>query len=647
MNFAGTDQFTYRITDREGGSAEAVVFITVTPVNDKPIATDDSAVTREEVPVDISVLSNDTDVEGPVTIQSTTSPTNGTVTVRDDGTIRYTPDTNYFGNDSFEYVIVDRDGDTDTARVVILVTNEDDPPQANPDFATTTENTPVHINSLSNDVHPDFEDMHIQSVTDPSNGSVILRPDGTFEYTPDDRFHGNDSFYYTIEDESGETSTALVSVVVSNFVNPPIAVADSATTQENVPVVIEVLNNDSDPDDDAVTITGTSTPSNGTLTVQDDGTILYTPRDGFTGNDSFLYTISDGDEGFATTTVDVLVTPEPDATVGIAKEMSIAGKTVTIRLTIQNFGNEPTVKLSLTDDLVQAFGEDNFVVTKLAVVTMPTDPASTIAVNHAFDGSSDTELLHEFSVLSVGDGAVIEVVLELSAADSTEDEQTDFVFENNAQVVAEDSTGRVYLDDSVDGDDPDPDQDNDPTNNSGPSVVRYTVRDDFFSFDSHNDLSEHNEDRSLWTEGADEFRREVILSKQIPLLAPEPIFSGSARPGTQIIGRIIDGNGRVVAESMSFADPGGNWMMQFHNTSTNQNYRIEFSEVVGMGDPLQAYGDIYGYRGFERENNDYAALQPWTRFGEPYSVGKVLRESAPEAIERMHRQNADPLGLNS
>ena len=131
-------------------------------------------------------------------------------------------------------------------------------------------------------------------------------------YTPDANFFGTDTFDYTIHDGKGGFDTATVTVTVERTPNsPPNAVDDSATTQENTAVTINVVANDSDPNGDPITVTNVTQPANGTATNNGDGTVTYTPNNGFTGTDTFQYTISDGRGGTDTANVTVMVQPRP------------------------------------------------------------------------------------------------------------------------------------------------------------------------------------------------------------------------------------------------------------------------------------------------------------------------------------------------
>jgi len=314
LNFSGADSFTYTVIDGQGGSATATANIAVGALNDAPVAVADSVSTDEDNAVLISVLSNDSDVEGDtLTITTTTSPNNGTVQINDGTTITYTPDADSFGNDSFVYTVEDGNGGADTATVNITVNPINDNPVANTDDVSTNEDNALIISVLTNDSDVDGDTFSVSGTTDPSNGSINLNVDDTITYTPNTHFFGNDSFSYTIEDGNGGTDTATVNVTINAVNDVPVAVDDSASTDEDTSVNIDVLGDDSDVDLDNLSVSNTTTPSNGSVIIETDNTITYTPSAHFFGNDSFVYTVIDGNGGADTATVNITINPVNDA----------------------------------------------------------------------------------------------------------------------------------------------------------------------------------------------------------------------------------------------------------------------------------------------------------------------------------------------
>ena len=310
--FAGTDQFTYTISDGNGGTDTATVTLTVAP-NTAPDAANDSFTGDFNQPIEGDVLANDSDPDGdPLTVIGNTDPLNGTVTVNPDGTFTYTPETGFAGTDQFTYTISDGNGGTDTATVTLTVGEDpNSPPDAVNDAFSGNFNQPIEGDLLANDSDPDGDDLTVIGNTDPANGTVTVNPDGTFTYTPETGFAGNDQFTYTISDGNGGTDTATVTLTVAPNTAPD-AANDSFTGDFNQPIEGDVLANDSDPDGDPLTVISNTDPLNGTVTVNPDGTFTYTPETGFAGTDQFTYTISDGNGGTDTATVTLTVGERPN-----------------------------------------------------------------------------------------------------------------------------------------------------------------------------------------------------------------------------------------------------------------------------------------------------------------------------------------------
>ncbi len=311
--YYGTDSFDYTVSDSNGSFDTATVTVTV---NGAPNAADDMASTAEDTGVTIDVLTgSDTDPEGDslsVDSQMVMDPSHGSVEVNPDNTITYTPDADYNGNDSFTYTVRDDSGNTDTATVNITVTPENDPPEAVDDTASTAEDTDVVIDVLANDGDIDGDSLAIHALGTPSHGRVSL-VDGEVLYTPDADFNGSDSFTYTVDDGNGGQDTATVTVTVNPVNDAPVAVTDDKTVDEDGSVTFDVLANDIDADDYPLYLDDVSQPSHGTVIVNENGTVTYTPDSDYDLDDSFTYTVSDGNGGTSQGTVNITVTPSEDA----------------------------------------------------------------------------------------------------------------------------------------------------------------------------------------------------------------------------------------------------------------------------------------------------------------------------------------------
>ncbi len=309
-NFNGVATINYTISDGQGGFASATVTVDVNPVNDPPVAVNDTATTPEDTPVTIAVLANDSDVDGDlVAVTSATSP-NGAVTINPDGTITFTPTANFNGPTTISYTISDGKGGTSTATVTLTVAPVNDVPVANPSTAATNEDTPVVLTPLANDSDADGDPLTVTAAS-AANGTVTILPDGTVGYVPNANFNGTDVVTYTISDGKGGTATSTVTVTVNPVNDVPVAVNDNATTPEDSPVTIPLLANDSDADGNPLTVTAATSP-NGSVVINPDGTVTFTPNPNFNGPTTITYTISDGQGGTATATIAVNVTPVND-----------------------------------------------------------------------------------------------------------------------------------------------------------------------------------------------------------------------------------------------------------------------------------------------------------------------------------------------
>jgi len=297
----GSDSFMYKICDNGTPVLcdSAWVRVNITPVNDVPDANDDNATTVGGQPVVIDVRLNDIDKEGalnPPVIDI--NPAHGTVTVTPDGKINYLPNPNYFGPDSFMYRVCDNGTPVkcDSAWVRVNNTRSSDP-IANDDVVAATEDQPIVIDVRLNDVINDGSNNPPVVIVNPANGTVTVTPDGKINYIPNPDYNGVDSFMYKICNNANpvKCDSAWVRINVGAVNDVPEANDDAASVNKNSSIDIDVRSNDNDKE-------GKSTinnpvvvinPKNGTVVVNPDGTVKYTPALNYLGNDSFMYRICD------------------------------------------------------------------------------------------------------------------------------------------------------------------------------------------------------------------------------------------------------------------------------------------------------------------------------------------------------------------
>ncbi len=279
-----------------------------------PVAHDQTVSLFEDGQANILLTASDVNND-PLTFVIVGQPTNGSLTGAPPN-VRYTPNPNYAGQDSFTFRANDGTFDSNLAIVTITITAVNDPPVAGDDSYATPEDTPLVVPApgvLGNDTDIEGTALTAVLVTGPVNGTLSLSPvTGAFTYTPAGNYFGPDSFTYRASDNVLTSTLATVSITVTPVNDPPVAIGDAYTTPANTPLIVAapgVLGNDSDLDGPTISaVLGISTTS-GALTLNANGAFTYTPTTGFTGTDSFTYQAFDGMASSAAVTVTISVTP--------------------------------------------------------------------------------------------------------------------------------------------------------------------------------------------------------------------------------------------------------------------------------------------------------------------------------------------------
>jgi Concanavalin A-like lectin/glucanases superfamily/Bacterial Ig domain/RTX calcium-binding nonapeptide repeat (4 copies)/Bacterial cadherin-like domain len=434
--------------------------VNVTVKNVDPVGADQNYTTNEDTPLSLNVLSGADDsgsftVTDPGTLDTHTAivgifttAQGGSVTIAANGDATYTPAANFFGTDSFDYTVEDDDTGSDVATVTITVDSVNDAPVANGDTAVTDENTGISVDVLANDTDVDGDDSPINfsldsldNITvsglsiDPtlpagvvtiSGNQVLFAPGTTFDEL-DSSDVATITVNYTMSDDEGATSSAMLVLTVNGLNDAPVANGDVAVTDENTGIDIDVLANDTDVDLDdsplnfsldsldSITVSGLSidpTLPAGVVTISGNQ-VLFTPGTTFDELDSFdvatvtiNYTMSD-DEGASSSATLVL-------TVNGLNDAPLANGDVAV--TDENTGIGIDVLANDTD----VDGDDsplNFSLDSLDSITVsglsidPTLPAGvvTISGNQVLFTPGTT-----FDELAVGESAIVTAVYTMS-----------------------------------------------------------------------------------------------------------------------------------------------------------------------------------------------------------------------------------------
>ena len=371
-----TETFVYTVTDGNGGTAEATVTIVIDGVNDPPVAeNDDLGSSPAASAVSESLFLNDSDAEkddltvtevggqsigssGTTTVSlpsgaiMTIDGATGEVTVDPNGQFEYL-DANETALVTFEYVISDGNGGTDSATVTLTLEGANNAPYAEDDSKTTLPTSTVGATMVENDVDPEDDPLTVTLVGDvalnetvgsavvtlPSGAVVTVSASGQYTYDPSGHFdsldvneEGVDTFTYTISDGKGGTDEATVTILMPGVNDPPMPDDDVHSLQVGEALAFSdtAFANDSDPDGDELTVvaindstgdvgTEITLPSGANVTLESDGTYSYEPAGEFeslshgeSASDTFEYTVSDGRGHTESATVTIIVHGEND-----------------------------------------------------------------------------------------------------------------------------------------------------------------------------------------------------------------------------------------------------------------------------------------------------------------------------------------------
>ncbi|WP_246578909.1 Ig-like domain-containing protein [Cohnella xylanilytica] len=355
--YVGPDSFTVIVDDGKGGMIPSTITVDVTdpgppiPPNQPPTVPNYNEATPNNASKTGTVVGMDPEGDS-LTYTKGSDPQHGTVTVDPDGTWTYVPEPGYVGPDSFTVIVDDGKGGTIASTITIDVTDPVVPvppnqPPTVPDYnATTRKNSP--ITEVVEGMDSDGDPLTYKKGSDPQHGTVTVDPDGTWTYTPEPGYVGEDSFTVVVDDGKGGTTTATITIGVtdpgtttpppetpepptepptdtpepppstpepspstpppsSGSSNQPPAASDSNATAGSDSTVTGTVKG-TDPDGDALTYAIGSEPQHGTATVNPDGTWTYVPAPGFVGKDSFTIIVDDGKGGKTTAVITIDVT---------------------------------------------------------------------------------------------------------------------------------------------------------------------------------------------------------------------------------------------------------------------------------------------------------------------------------------------------
>jgi hypothetical protein len=331
-NYNGTETITYSVSDGTFINTTGTLTVTITLVNDEPIAFADTATVLEDATTtSINVIANDTDADGDnLTLVAVSSSNGGSVAINADNvSVNYTPLANYNGTETITYSVSDGTFINTTGTLTVTITLVNDEPIAFADTATVLEDaTTTSINVIANDTDADGDNLTLVAVSSSNGGSVAINADNvSVNYTPLANYNGTETITYSVSDGTFINTTGTLTVTITLVNDEPIAFADTATVLEDATTTsINVIANDTDVDGNNLTLVAVSTSGGGSVAINADNvSVDYTPLANYNGTETITYSVSDGTFINTTGTLTVTITSVSDAPIAFADLEIVTG----------------------------------------------------------------------------------------------------------------------------------------------------------------------------------------------------------------------------------------------------------------------------------------------------------------------------------
>ncbi|MEF1251030.1 cadherin-like domain-containing protein, partial [Vibrio owensii] len=330
-NFNGDVNFSFDVSDGTD-TVSANVDVSVTPVNDPPVAGSTSYTVHEDNSITISdaqLLANSSDLEGDVSIDSVSySGSDGVLQINGDGTYTFSPNENFNGEVTLDVVVADEEGATDATTAGITVLEVNDPPVAGPTSYTIDEDSVLTFSESqvllnASDVEGDVELVGISY--DGPDGIFTVNDDGTCSFAPNENFNGQVQLDVTIRDEDGAEVDTVINVNVLPINDAPVSGDLAYSVDEDGAITLsqeQLLSQASDIEGDDLTASDLTVDGNATVTANDDGSFTITPDADFNGDIDIQFNITDGTDTIQAT-ADLTVNPVNDLPVPQDQQFSV------------------------------------------------------------------------------------------------------------------------------------------------------------------------------------------------------------------------------------------------------------------------------------------------------------------------------------
>ena len=306
-NFFGNVSFNYLACDAFGQCALGTYGINVLPINDAPVASNDTFSGNEDTIVTASVASNDQDIDSPnLTYTLTSVSSNGILQFSSNGSFIYTPNANWFGTEIVNYQVCDNQSLCANATLTIQIISVNDAPLAIADVATGQEDVPV-IGTVANDTDVESAVLSYSASSAQVNGTITMQSNGNYSYFPNENWFGTESVSYTVCDADGACVQGTLTITIAYVADQPIVQSEEFFTNEDVTLTGDVSLNDDSNGEGSLTYSAVGVPANGSIAINSNGTFVYTPAPNWFGTVTISYLGCNGmnicDSGVLTITV--------------------------------------------------------------------------------------------------------------------------------------------------------------------------------------------------------------------------------------------------------------------------------------------------------------------------------------------------------
>lgn len=359
-NFFGSDSASLDISDQSGNYISVDLTFTIQSVNDAPLVEPFDIDIEEDFTFAATLEVVDPD-DTEFSFNVVTSPSNGSLSVAE-GELNYTPELNYFGDDSFTISVTDDGGATSETEFSVTIAAVNDAPILEGAELSVQEDS--NLTSTFSATDAEGESIFYAVTSEPASGSLVVDELGTYTYTPDADYFGSDQFSMSASDNQGGISVAEFTVVVEAVNDSPEFQITSVTALEDT--VTEAGPLASDVDGDELSYNIVSAPSQGTAVVSENGTLAYNPSDNFVGDDELTVSVTDGVSDPVEQVIVIAIDPVNDAPILNSTEITIEeDETSTVALDIYDpENNDITLSIaSLPAELTSAeYSEGNLTI---------------------------------------------------------------------------------------------------------------------------------------------------------------------------------------------------------------------------------------------------------------------------------------------